>query len=324
LKLADHFNKQFIRRERRAILFILFLVIIIHLAGKLARPGFSFDHEYMSLDSIKMVMNRSESALNSRYDELRIEHPFDPDTVSSQTLVAWGFSQDIALRWIKYRQLVNGFHSGSQIKSIYGIDSVFYDKLLPFMEFKTNGTPEPTETSSIIMTGNKETLTGNTPNEFSQIKSTIRKDHSAKKTVNAKQNILIDINNASIDDWQKLYGIGPYYAKRITEFRDKLGGFYSIDQVGETYYLPDSVYLKIRPFLVYKSPQQRIDVNKADYNQLAGHPYISPKQANSILNYRKQHGPYKHTSDLRKIISLDTDFINKVSPYLNISIDTIK
>ena len=63
------------------------------------------------------------------------------------------------------------------------------------------------------------------------------------------ENIDILINNvgiykagdffaSTVEDWQKLRGVGPSFSKRIVKFRDRLGGFYSIEQVGETYGLP--------------------------------------------------------------------------------------
>ena len=44
----------------------------------------------------------------------------------------------------------------------------------------------------------------------------------------------VDINTADTTAFISLPGIGSKLAARIVNFRDKLGGFYSIDQVGET------------------------------------------------------------------------------------------
>ncbi|NJL77073.1 MAG: helix-hairpin-helix domain-containing protein, partial [Saprospiraceae bacterium] len=38
------------------------------------------------------------------------------------------------------------------------------------------------------------------------------------------------------------------YANRIVKFREALGGFASVEQVAETYQLPDSTFQKIKPF----------------------------------------------------------------------------
>ena len=44
-------------------------------------------------------------------------------------------------------------------------------------------------------------------------------------------------------------GIGAKLASRIIHFRGKLGGFYQIEQVGETFGLPDSSFQKIKYYL---------------------------------------------------------------------------
>ena len=60
---------------------------------------------------------------------------------------------------------------------------------------------------------------------------------------------MVNINTADTSAFIALPGIGNKLALRIVNFRDKLGGFYSIDQIGETYGLPDSVFRKIKPIL---------------------------------------------------------------------------
>ena len=49
-----------------------------------------------------------------------------------------------------------------------------------------------------------------------------------------------------IDEFGRLPGIGPKLAARIISFREKLGGFYDVTQVAETFGLPDSTFQKIK------------------------------------------------------------------------------
>jgi competence ComEA-like helix-hairpin-helix protein len=53
----------------------------------------------------------------------------------------------------------------------------------------------------------------------------------------------IDINTADSAAWVALNGIGPGFAKRIMTYREKLGGFYQVDQLKEVYGL-DSLWVK--------------------------------------------------------------------------------
>jgi DNA uptake protein ComE-like DNA-binding protein len=56
----------------------------------------------------------------------------------------------------------------------------------------------------------------------------------------------VDINKSDSSTWMALPGIGVKLSQRIIAFREKLGGFYDINQVGETYGLADSVFQKLK------------------------------------------------------------------------------
>lgn len=43
----------------------------------------------------------------------------------------------------------------------------------------------------------------------------------------------IDINSASAEELQRISDIGPDYAQRIVDERDRRGGFRNIDELGE-------------------------------------------------------------------------------------------
>ncbi len=60
----------------------------------------------------------------------------------------------------------------------------------------------------------------------------------------------IDINRADTLAFQQLPGIGSKLANRIVLYRKKLGGFTSVEQVGQVYGLKDSVYKRIKPSLI--------------------------------------------------------------------------
>ena len=64
---------------------------------------------------------------------------------------------------------------------------------------------------------------------------------SGKSGVRRRQ-AAIDINTADSTAWVALNGIGPGFAKRIITYREKLGGFYQVDQLKEVYGL-DSVWV---------------------------------------------------------------------------------
>lgn len=131
--------------------------------------------------------------------------------------------------------------------------------------------------------------------------------------------VSVDINLADTTAFIALPGIGSKLAFRIVNFRDKLGGFYSINQVAETYALPDSTFQKIRSRLVLSSgPFRRLHINSATVDELKAHPYIKWNLANAIVQYRNQHGPYGSLQDLRNIALVDEQWLEKVLPYFTL------
>jgi DNA uptake protein ComE-like DNA-binding protein len=128
---------------------------------------------------------------------------------------------------------------------------------------------------------------------------------------------VIEINEADTSAFISLPGIGSKLAMRIVNFRDKLGGFYSVNQVAETYGVPDSTFQKIKPRLDCNiGAVKKININEADINQLKSHPYIKYALANVILNYRKQHGYFKSIDDIRQIDAITEEVFRKIAPYL--------
>jgi competence ComEA-like helix-hairpin-helix protein len=106
---------------------------------------------------------------------------------------------------------------------------------------------------------------------------------------------------------------------RIVNFREKLGGFYSVDQLAETYGLPDSTYQLIRPRLICRNAVVRkININDASVEELKNHPYIKWNLANVIMQYRKQHGPFKSIEQLEQLLLVTKEQLVKLLPYLSV------
>jgi competence ComEA-like helix-hairpin-helix protein len=115
-----------------------------------------------------------------------------------------------------------------------------------------------------------------------------------------------------------LPGIGAKLSARILQFRNKLGGFHSVEQVKETYALHDSVFQKIAPYLKLHTGITPININEATIDQLKAHPYIRYHLANAIVQYRTQHGAYRTIEDVKKIMIVDEQIFAKMAPYLTV------
>lgn len=127
---------------------------------------------------------------------------------------------------------------------------------------------------------------------------------------------VIEINGADTTAFIALPGIGSKLASRIVLFRDRLGGFVSVEQVREVYGLQDSVFSLIRKRLKCDSSLVRkIDINKCTVEELKAHPYIRWNNATALIAYREQHGDFKSPNDLGNLVNINETFIQKISPY---------
>jgi DNA uptake protein ComE-like DNA-binding protein len=127
-----------------------------------------------------------------------------------------------------------------------------------------------------------------------------------------------DINTADTSAFIALPGIGSKLAARIVLFRDRLGGFYDVDQVREVYGLQDSVFRKIAPLMICNAKSiKKIDINNAEKDILKVHPYIRWQMANALVEYRNQHGSFRSAEDLQKLENIDTDAVKKMMPYIS-------
>lgn len=233
----------------------------------------------------------AKNEIPQSYDALIVNHiAFDPNTADEKTLLQNGIPQHVASTIIKYRSSGAIFQVKEDLKKIYTLKDDIYQKIEPFIE--------------IVPQEKKETVRVFEP------KSDFPKEE------NVMANISIDINDSAAEDWQKLRGIGPSFAKRIITFRNRLGGFHSIEQVGETYGLPDSTFQKIKTQLQPSSIYQKINLNKATESELKSHPYISWNQAKLIISYRKMHGNYKNVNELLQIGALKKEWLDKLKYYL--------
>ena len=130
---------------------------------------------------------------------------------------------------------------------------------------------------------------------------------------------MVDINSADTSAYIALPGIGSKLAARIINFREKLGGFHSVEQIKETYGLPDSTFQTIKSYLQLNTPAvKQFNLNTATKDDLKAHPYIRWQLANAIVEYRNQHGPFKSLEDIKKILIIDDATYSKIVPYLSL------
>jgi competence ComEA-like helix-hairpin-helix protein len=142
-------------------------------------------------------------------------------------------------------------------------------------------------------------------------------DYGNFKSGGRRKQQAIDINTADSTAWVALNGIGPGFAKRIMTYREKLGGFYQVDQLKEVYGL-DSIWVNENKAIlkVGAGIYRFLKINQVEWKDFR-HPYLPYGQSKVILAYRKQHGMLKDFEALEKIQLLDLVAWRRLRPYLS-------
>ncbi len=228
---------------------------------------------------------------------------FDPNTADSTALLRLGFAPYQVRGIYKYRAMGGRYHEPDDVKRIPGMTNELWDRLAPFVridrKFQYVEVESPIRTSSPKVDVHEELATH---------RDTVR--YPIKLT----EGNVVSLNQADTSALKKVPGIGSYYARQIVEYRNKLGGFVSLDQLQEIAGMPKDVE---RWFSLTTDSVQRIRVNHATKNQLVRHPYLRVYRARAIWDYRHNIGPLRSIDDLRRLPDFTEDDLRRLEPYLS-------
>ncbi|HTK17902.1 MAG TPA: helix-hairpin-helix domain-containing protein [Mucilaginibacter sp.] len=134
----------------------------------------------------------------------------------------------------------------------------------------------------------------------------------------AADGVVIELNSADSAKLTELKGIGPSFARRIVNYRNRLGGFVSKDQLKEVYGMDDDRYAAMQAQVsVDPAHIQKMHINKVDFDGIKHFPYLTFKQMNAIVQFREQHGDYTSIKDMRNIAILNDEILRKIGPYID-------
>jgi len=130
---------------------------------------------------------------------------------------------------------------------------------------------------------------------------------------------LVDINQATQEDFESLKGIGPFYAKKIVEYREQLGGYISEQQLLEIWKFDLEKLTSIKPSITITSAKlKKININSATAEELKAHPYITWNVANSIVKMRAKFNKYSNFEQLLESELINKQLLDKLQPYLSL------
>lgn len=223
---------------------------------------------------------------------------FDPNTADSSTLVHLGLKPWQASNMLKYRAKGGRYRKAEDLKRLYGMTDSMYLALLPYVVIDTQAIDQWRD--SVRMAAD-----------------------SVPRYVSHKRDTILNLRTADTTELKMIKGIGSYRAKQIIRYRERLGGFVSVEQLREVKalqpLLKDSLSTDslLSHFFLDSVHIVPLRVNSMHVERLQRHPYLSFEQARAIYELRRRKIQLKHLDQLRTLDCLTEQDIQRLRPYLS-------
>jgi DNA uptake protein ComE-like DNA-binding protein len=123
------------------------------------------------------------------------------------------------------------------------------------------------------------------------------------ETSPAKEIPILDINTADSLALVALPQIGEVMASRIHRYRDRLGGFVTLDQLFEVKGMDSTRFDIIKPYIILDNKEiRKLEINRDEFKTLLRHPYLEYDQVKAIVNHRERKGLIKNWEQLQGIV----------------------
>ncbi len=313
--LKDFFY--FTKTERRGILVLVALVAGILFISQLLSFFIStdaspledretFEREYAEFRSslkeekVRSFPYDSADKIQNKFSRRMVKLvEFDPNTVDSATFVSLGLPPWMARNILRYRAKQGRFRRPEDFRKIYGLTEEQYLTLSPYIR---------------IANADSELIKKDTAKEVTVRLLTESKE---KRDIVAKYKpgTVIDLNRADTAELKKIPGIGSGIARRIVDYRRKLGGFYRVEQLGEIHLKVNKLrqWFSIDTTLIHPLP-----INEASVERMMRHPYLNFYQAKAIWEHRRKKGDIGSLKELSLYEEFSTEDLERLKAYIRL------
>ena len=280
------------KRNRRGVVALIVLALIIVFLPRFAQLFNSYVELDVSTEDViafekakKNFQNKKRNYYTKYEKKKRFSAPprkFNPNDYSAEDWMNLGLSEKQVAVLLKFTK--NGIRSNEDLKRIF----VISDELYALIKDSTYYPERP-------------------------------KTEYTPKVIEEKKILKLEINSASVEDLENLKGIGPFFAKQIIKYRDRLGGFASKEQILEVWKMTIETYDKLIPQIeIDKSKIRKLKINEVTPEELKNHPYLNWSQINSIVKMRMQRTKFNAIDEIQESKLIDAETFEKLIPYLSL------
>lgn len=322
----------FTRSQRIFLLVVLNAVLVV--AGALLLARYRNSGGYGVDASLSRMSRSADSVSSARTYAVQVtapeSFPFDPNEADSTQLLRLGLAPFQVRSIYRYRAKGGRFSTVDDFRRVYRLTNEQWDRLSPLIrigrKYRLVDVPADVSRRPSLPSGPSSRYEDAADRPSSPVDSLaavtpVPSSHVATGTAPSATyprkltgDATVDINLADSALLCRIPGIGPYFSRKLINYRRRLGGFVAVEQLLEIENFPADAlaWMEVSDTTVLV----RLDVNHISTRQLAKHPYMGYYRASEITGYRSAHGSVPDISVLRTMKHFSEEDIRRLQPYL--------
>lgn len=251
--------------------------------------------------------------------------PFDPNEADSTQLLRLGLAPFQVRSIYRYRGKGGRFSTKDDFRRVYRLTNEQWERLAPLIRIArkyqlVDLPPEPSRTAPISQsradrnTASDKPVASSSAIPDSLFPSDSSQERYSKYPVKLVGDEVLDVNHADSAQLCRVPGIGPYFSRKIVQYRKRLGGYVSTAQLLEIEDFPADAlaWLVVADSLSV----QKLSVNHLTTRKLMKHPYMGYYRALDIENHKRIYGRVQNLDTLRQMPHFTDEDIKRLEPYL--------
>ena len=285
------------KSDRRVIIILLCIIVAALVVFYVADDGSNSHTALKQTSAPKGARKQQRQHRNYTYYQGEPRKPelfpFDPNTADSTQLLRLGLRPWQVRNIYKYRAAGGVYRKPRDFARLYGLTLKQYRQLEPYIQIKEEDMPAA--------------------NYFYNYDPIEERD-TVRYPIKLQPEERVILNRADTSLLRKVPGIGSHFARKIVAYRERLGGYYRVQQLLEIENFPETA---VAFFIIPDdSHLRKLNINRLSLNELKRHPYINYYQARAIVDYRRLHGPIESLQQLSLSRDFPPETIERLEPYV--------